>query len=55
MENTFFKTRIMKKSIICSKTPNKSIMACQLQDRRMVIKTVDRSDKESCVLDMKSQ
>lgn len=44
MENTLFKPRIMKKSIICSKTPNKSIMACQLQDRRMVIKAINRSD-----------
>lgn len=55
MENTLLKARIMKKSIICSKTPNKSIMACQLQDRRTVIKTINRSDRESCVLDMKSQ
>lgn len=53
MENTLFKPRIMKKSTVCSRTPNKSVMACQLQDRRMVIKT-DGSDGVLCARHEKS-
>lgn len=54
MENTLFKPKIMKKSTICSRTPNKSVMACQLQDRRMVIKTIGASDRVLCATHEKS-
>lgn len=54
MENTLFNPRIMKKSTVCSRTPNKSVMACQLQDRGMVIKTIDGSDGVLCARHEKS-